>query len=101
MALQHAGDAALLAGANAAMLGAELIQFGRAEPLGQGRYRLSRLLRGRGGSDDAIRNAIETASKTLRKLEWFEVQETRGHLADGKVAHWQVRLRVAFRLESD
>ncbi len=53
------------------------------------------------GSDDAIRNAIETASKTLRKLEWFEVQETRGHLADGKVAHWQVRLRVAFRLESD
>ncbi|HMO45063.1 MAG TPA: dodecin family protein [Rubrivivax sp.] len=53
------------------------------------------------GSDDAIRNAIETASKTLRHLDWFEVQETRGHLADGKVAHWQVRVRVAFRLESD
>ena len=52
------------------------------------------------GSDDAIRNAIETASKTLRHLEWFEVQESRGHLADGKVAHWQVRLRVAFRLDA-
>ncbi len=51
------------------------------------------------GSDDAIRNAIETASKTLRHLDWFEVLETRGHLADGKVAHWQVRLKVAFRLE--
>ena len=51
------------------------------------------------GSDDAIRNAVETASKTLRHLDWFEVLETRGHLTDGKVAHWQVRLKVAFRLE--
>ncbi len=51
------------------------------------------------GSDDAIRNAVETASKTLRHLDWFEVLETRGHLTDGKVAHWRVRLKVAFRLE--
>ena len=51
------------------------------------------------GSDDAIRNAVETAAKTLRKLDWFEVIETRGHLVDGKVAHWQVTLKVAFRLE--
>ena len=51
------------------------------------------------GSDDAIRNAIATASKTLRHLDWFEVKEMRGHLADGQVAHWQVRLKVAFRLE--
>jgi flavin-binding protein dodecin len=52
------------------------------------------------GTDDAIRNAIETASKTLRHLDWFEVTETRGHLADGKIAHFQVTLKAAFRLEA-
>ena len=51
-------------------------------------------------SDDAIRNAIETAAKTLRHLDWFEVAETRGHVADGKVAHFQVTLKVGFRLEA-
>ena len=50
-------------------------------------------------SDDAIRNAIETAGKTLRHLDWFEVTETRGHIADGKVAHFQVTLKAGFRLE--
>jgi flavin-binding protein dodecin len=51
-------------------------------------------------SDDAIRNAIATAAKTLRRIDWFEVVETRGHVADGKVAHFQVTLKVGFRLES-
>jgi len=51
------------------------------------------------GTDDAIRNAIETAAKTLRHIDWFEVTETRGHVADGKVAHFQVTLKVGFRLE--
>ena len=51
------------------------------------------------GTDDAIRNAIETAAKTLRCIDWFEVLETRGHVADGKVAHYQVTLKVGFRLE--
>ena len=50
-------------------------------------------------SDDAIRNAIETAAKTIRRIDWFEVTETRGHVADGKVAHFQVTLKVGFRLE--
>ena len=50
-------------------------------------------------SDDAIRNAIATAAKTLRRIDWFEVVETRGHVADGKVAHFQVTLKVGFRLE--
>ena len=50
-------------------------------------------------TDDAIRNAIETAAKTLRHIDWFEVTETRGHVADGKVAHFQVTLKVGFRLE--
>ena len=51
------------------------------------------------GTDDAIRSAIETAAKTLRQIDWFEVIETRGHVADGKVAHYQVTLKVGFRLE--
>jgi flavin-binding protein dodecin len=52
------------------------------------------------GSDDAIRNAIETAAKTLRHVDWFEVVETRGHVKDGKVAHFQVTLKAGFRLEA-
>jgi flavin-binding protein dodecin len=51
------------------------------------------------GSDDAIKNAIARASETVKNLDWFEVVESRGHLADGKIAHYQVRLRVGFRLE--
>jgi len=50
-------------------------------------------------SDDAIRNAIATAAKTLRRIDWFEVVETRGHVTDGKVAHFQVTLKIGFRLE--
>jgi hypothetical protein len=51
------------------------------------------------GTDQAIANAITRASKTIRKIDWFEVKETRGHVTDGKVAHTQVVLRVGFRLE--
>ena len=51
-------------------------------------------------TDDAIRNAIETASRTLRHVDWFEVIETRGHVADGRIAHFQVTLKVGFRLEA-
>jgi flavin-binding protein dodecin len=50
-------------------------------------------------SDDAIRNAVATAAKTLRRIDWFEVVETRGHVTDGKVAHYQVTLKIGFRLE--
>lgn len=49
--------------------------------------------------EDAVQGAIAKASKTLRNLEWFEVTETRGHLQDGKVAHWQVTLKVGLRIE--
>lgn len=51
------------------------------------------------GSDDAIRNALATASKTIRHIDWFEVIETRGHVVDGQVAHFQVTLKVGFRIE--
>ncbi len=50
-------------------------------------------------SDDAVRNAIARAGKTLHNLDWFEVKEMRGHLADGKIVHWQVKLAVGFRLD--
>ena len=52
------------------------------------------------GISEAIANALATASKTLRNLDWFEVVETRGHLADGKIAHWQVKIKVGFRMEA-
>lgn len=50
-------------------------------------------------SDDAIRAAISRASETMRNLRWFEVTETRGHIEDGKIAHWQVTVKVGFTLE--
>lgn len=49
--------------------------------------------------EDAIKNAIETAGATVRNLRWFEVLETRGHIEDGKVAHYQVTIKVGFTIE--
>ena len=51
--------------------------------------------------DDAIRAAVARASKTLRELRWFEVVETRGHIDNGKVEHFQVTLKVGFTLEDE
>jgi hypothetical protein len=51
------------------------------------------------GSDEAIQGAITRAAKTLRNLDWFEVAETRGHLVNGKIVHWQVKIKVGFRME--
>ncbi|CAH0179455.1 dodecin flavoprotein [Pseudomonas sp. PA15(2017)] len=48
--------------------------------------------------EDAINNALAEASKSIRHLEWFEITETRGHIADGAVAHYQVTLKVGFRV---
>jgi dodecin len=49
--------------------------------------------------DDAIRNGISRASETMRGLDWFEVQSVRGHLQDGAIGHFQVTMKVGFRLE--
>ncbi|MBB5517559.1 dodecin [Amphiplicatus metriothermophilus] len=49
--------------------------------------------------EDAISNAIETAGKTLKNLDWFEVKETRGYIENGKVAWYQVSLEIGFRYE--
>lgn len=50
-------------------------------------------------SDGAIRRAIERAAQTVQNMRWFEVVETRGHLEDGKIQHWQVTLKIGFTLE--
>ncbi len=49
--------------------------------------------------EEAIENAVSTASKTLRNVEWFEVNGTRGHVVDGVVAHYQVYVRLGFRYD--
>ena len=51
------------------------------------------------GIEGAINNAISTASKTLRNLDWFEVKELRGDIVDGKVYTYQVSMNVGFRME--
>lgn len=50
------------------------------------------------GSDDAVQRAIAKASETVRNIQWFEIVESRGHVQDGKVAHWQVTLKIGFTL---
>jgi flavin-binding protein dodecin len=49
--------------------------------------------------DQAVRNAIGRAKQTLRHLDWFEVTEIRGHIEDDEIGHFQVTLKVGFRLE--
>ena len=50
-------------------------------------------------SDDAVRNAIAKAGKTMRNMHWFEVIDTRGQIEKNKIAHWQVTIKVGFTLE--
>lgn len=50
-------------------------------------------------TDDAIRNAIARAGETIDHVNWFEVVETRGHIENGQVAHWQVTINIGFRLK--
>ncbi|MCP3768020.1 MULTISPECIES: dodecin [Streptomyces] len=49
--------------------------------------------------EQAVRNGVERASQTLHNLDWFEVTQVRGHLEEGRIAHWQVGLKVGFRLD--
>jgi len=51
--------------------------------------------------EDAVTQAVSRASKTLRNLRWFEVSEMRGHIENGKVAHWQVTVKIGFTLEDE
>ncbi len=52
-------------------------------------------------TDQAIRNGLERAAHTLRHIDWFEVTEVRGQVKDGAVEHYQVGLKVGFRLEDE
>ncbi|MGW4894168.1 dodecin [Kitasatospora sp. NPDC004240] len=51
--------------------------------------------------DAAIRNGVDRAARTLRNLDWFEVTQVRGHLADGGIQHFQVGLKIGFRLDDE
>ncbi len=51
------------------------------------------------GIEDAIQTAIARASKTVRNMRWFQVMETRGYLEQGKIAYWQVTVKIGFTLE--
>lgn len=53
------------------------------------------------GMEDAVQKAIAKAAETVRNLRWFEVLNTRGHIEEGRVAHWQVTLKLGFTLEND
>ncbi|MGP8290304.1 dodecin [Vreelandella zhanjiangensis] len=51
------------------------------------------------GIEDAVQNALAKASETIQHMRWMEVTDTRGHIEDGRVAHWQVTVKVGFTLE--
>lgn len=51
------------------------------------------------GVDDAIRNGVARAGQTIRHIDWFEVQQVRGYVRDGQVDHFQVSMKIGFRLE--
>ncbi|HEX9552033.1 MAG TPA: dodecin [Streptosporangiaceae bacterium] len=51
------------------------------------------------GIDAAVRNGLQRAGQTLRHLDWFEITQIRGQMEDGEVAHYQVGMKVGFRLE--
>ncbi|MEU5598008.1 dodecin [Streptomyces sp. NPDC020298] len=53
------------------------------------------------GVDQAIRNGIARAGQTLRNLDWFEVTQVRGQIENGEIGHWQVGLKVGFRLDDE
>ena len=50
-------------------------------------------------SDEAVRNAVARASATMRNLRWFEITQTRGHIEDGIIGHWQVTVKIGFTLD--
>ena len=49
--------------------------------------------------EDAVQNALARAGKTMRNMRWFEVIDTRGHIEDSKIDHWQVTIKVGFTLD--
>ncbi|MEV0093944.1 dodecin [Streptomyces sp. NPDC050738] len=63
-------------------------------------YRVTEIVgTSREGIDQAVQNGVRRAAQTLRNLDWFEITQVRGHIVDGEVEHYQVGLKVGFRLE--
>jgi dodecin len=63
-------------------------------------YRLSEIVgSSETGVDDAIRTAIAKANQTVRNIDWFETESIRGHVVDGEIAHYQVTLKIGFRID--
>ncbi|GLW08271.1 hypothetical protein Misp01_34010 [Microtetraspora sp. NBRC 13810] len=63
-------------------------------------YRVTEIVGTSGESvDQAVRNGVRRAAQTLRHLDWFEVTEIRGDIVDGEIAHFQVGMKIGFRLE--
>ena len=50
--------------------------------------------------EKAVENALARAAATIRNLRWFEIMETRGHIEDGRIAHWQVTIKAGFTLDA-
>ena len=73
---------------------------GEEDALGDHVYKTTELVGSSAVSiEDAVNQAVERAAKTLRHMGWFEVVETRGHIESGKIAHWQVTVKIGFRLD--
>jgi flavin-binding protein dodecin len=53
------------------------------------------------GVEDAVQRAVTKAAETVRNLRWFEVLDTRGHIENGRIAHWQVTIKLGFTLEDE
>jgi len=51
------------------------------------------------GIEDAVQNALTKAGKTVHNMRWFQVTETRGHIENGKVSHWQVTIKIGFTID--
>jgi len=51
------------------------------------------------GIEDAVQNAVAKAAQTVRNMRWVQVTETRGHVEDNKIAHWQVTIKIGFTME--
>ncbi len=51
-------------------------------------------------SDDAVKRALEVAGQSVRNMRWFEVVETRGHIENQKLAHWQVKVQIGFTVDA-
>jgi flavin-binding protein dodecin len=82
------------------MLGPPVVPAREESAVSNHVYRLSEIVGSSPTSvDDAIRTAVRKAAETVRNLEWFEVQEVRGQVADGDVAYFQVTLKIGFRVE--